>query len=163
MKEGYDFVNWDNFFELGSWLRRIIKMILIFFLWALVSPSWRLKNFPVLFSAPQSKQKIISCLDILTLLRSTNRIAIQFWLNRHWERIILFIRSSKTLMIWDNQWAGSRGGGGMCEVRFARVVHLLKRLALGNGLFSLLQPRQSMGEHRKPPHNTSRGEANLIK
>lgn len=75
-----------------------------------------IKNFPVLFSAPQSKQKLISCLAIPTPLLSTNRIAIQLWLNRHWERIILFIRSSKTLMIWDNQRAGSRGGGGM---RFA--------------------------------------------
>lgn len=162
MKEGYEFVSRANFFELGSWLRRIIKMNLIFFLWALSVPFMEIKNFPVLFSAPQSKQEII-CLDILTLLRSSNRIAIQFWLNRHWERIILFIRSSKTLMIWDNQWAESKGGGGICEVLFARVVHLVRCSAMGNGLILLLQPRQSMGEYRKPPHNTSHGEGNLIK
>lgn len=163
MKEGYDFVNWDNFF----WARQLIekdnKNEFDFLSVSCGVPFMEIKNFPVLFSAPQSKQKIISCLDILTPLRSTNRIPIQFWLNRHWERIILFIRSSKTLMIWDNQWAESRGGGEMCEVLFARVVHLVRCLALGNGLISLLQPQESMGEHRNPPHNTSHREANLTK
>lgn len=51
----------------------------------------------------------------------------------------------------------------MCEVCFARVVSLLRHLALGNGLISLLQPWESIGQHPKSPHNTSRGEASVIK
>lgn len=51
LKGGYDFVNrvffkkiYFNFFpKRGSWLGRIIKMNLIFFQWALVSPPRRLK------------------------------------------------------------------------------------------------------------------------
>lgn len=50
-------VNWDNLGESGSWLSRIIKN-LIFVLWALVSPSWRLKVFPVLFSE-QAKDNLL--------------------------------------------------------------------------------------------------------